>query len=1021
MKIWENYQLDHINRLEPRAHFSTFPTREKALLNQNKYTHAFKNLNGLWKFLLVDAPEYSPSKFYEPDFDTAEMADIKVPGNWQVQGYGKMHYSDLWYNFPINPPYVPTENPTGIYKRQFMIDENFKDKQIILRFCGVDSAFHVWVNGEEVGYSKGARNEAEFDITAFVQEDAANDLTVRVYQWSDGTYLEDQDMWWLSGIFRDVELLGVPYAGINDFKIIADLDDDYKNGLLDLSFTLRESKGQRIEVELMDSSGQQVLLQEITGEQRSLQAEIPNVAHWTAETPKLYQLLISVYEGENLVEVIPQKVGFRNIRLAGEVFLINGVAIKFKGVNRHDYNPRNGRVVSKEEIEEDIRLMKQFNINAVRTSHYPASSYLYDLCDEYGMYVIDETDLECHGFELTGKYDWISNDPEWETSYVSRMVRMIERDKNHPSIILWSLGNESAFGCNFVKMTEVAKKMDPTRLVHYEGDFEVEAADIYSTMYSWLEHPTKQPLMSTIIEKSKKPHILCEYGHAMGNGPGNLKEYQDLFYAHDKLQGGFIWEWFDHGIESYTEDGEKYYRYGGDFGDDPSNKDFCIDGMLMPDRTPSPSLYEYKKVIEPIQTTAIDLNRGEIELLSRFDFQDLQIFDLYYTIFEDETLIEDGTISLPSIPARKSLHLTLPYDLSFSVTPGASYFLNISYRLKATTSYAPKGYELASANFELPIKAEGIVVVPSGSLQVEKFETTLTITGANFSVMFDTVRGTLLKLVRDGQPILERGPKFTLWRAPISNDMEIIDEMKKQYFLHLEHEIVNSFDWQEDAQAVQITVKTINSTTNSAWHYKCIYHYTIYGNGEILFNLEGTPSGKIDTAPNMLPRLGISMHVNKDLNQVKYLGRGPRENYADSKEAGYLGVYDSTVEDMFTNYVVPQANGNRMDTRWAALNDDRGQGVFIASPEGVNFSTSYYEEADLDKAKHTCDLKERDYVVVNIDYKQNALGSYSCGQWQLEKYRATFEKFALSFRLTGFNTKEIDAVALSHEVLKESF
>ena len=969
----------------------------------------------------MDAPEYSPTGFFEPDFDTEIMADIKVPGNWQVQGYGKMHYSDLWYNFPINPPYVPTENPTGIYKRQFMIDESFKDKKILLRFCGVDSAFHVWVNGEEVGYSKGARNEAEFDISKFVHEDAANDLTVRVYQWSDGTYLEDQDMWWLSGIFRDVELLGVPYAGINDFKVIADLDDKYEKGLLDLSYTLREPKGQSVEVELIDSKGQQVLSQKITGDKSSLHAEIPNVAHWTAETPVLYQLLISVFEGDKLIEVIPQKVGFRSIRLAGEVFLVNGVAIKFKGVNRHDYNPRNGRVVSKEEIEKDILLMKRFNINAIRTSHYPASAYLYDLCDEYGMYVIDETDLECHGFELTGKYDWISDDPKWEMSYVSRMVRMIERDKNHPSIIFWSLGNESAFGTNFVKMTEVAKKMDPTRLVHYEGDFEVEAADIYSTMYSWLEHPTKQPLMETIIKESKKPHILCEYGHAMGNGPGNLKEYQDLFYAHDKLQGGFIWEWFDHGIESYTEAGEKYYRYGGDFGDDPSNKDFCIDGMLMPDRTPSPSLYEYKKVIEPIQTTAIDLNRGEIELLSRFDFQNLQIFDLYYTILEDQTLIEDGTISLPSIPARKSLQLTLPYVLNFSVKPGASYFLNISYRLKATTNYAPKGYELASANFELPIKTEGLAIVSSGSLQAEQFETTLTITGANFVVVFDTVRGMLLKLIRDGQTILERGPKFTLWRAPISNDMEIIDEMKKRDFLHLEHEIVSSFDWKESEQAVQVTVKTINSTTNSAWHYKCTYSYTIYGSGDILFNLEGTPSGKIDSAPAMLPRLGISMHVNKDLNQVKYLGRGPRENYVDSKEAGYLGVYDSTVADMFTNYVVPQANGNRMDTRWVALTDDRDQGIFIAEEEGFNFSTSYYEEFDLDNAKHTCDLKERDYVVVNIDYKQNALGSYSCGQWQLEKYRTTFEKFNLSFRLTGFNGKEIDAVALSHEVIQSIF
>ncbi|WP_251867467.1 beta-galactosidase subunit alpha [Enterococcus malodoratus] len=1018
MKIWENYQLDHINRLEPRAHFLTFPTKEKAALNENKYTHAFKNLNGIWKFLLLDAPEYSPSNFYAPDFNTEEMFDIKVPGNWQVQGYGKMHYSDLWYNFPINPPYVPTENPTGIYKRQFTVDESFKDKKVILRFCGVDSAFHVWVNGQEVGYSKGARNEAEFDITDLVQEDAANDLTVRVYQWSDGTYLEDQDMWWLSGIFRDVELLGVPYAGINDFTVVADLDDEYKNGLLDLSFKLREPKGQYVKVELTDPSGKQVVSQDVANGQNSLHLEIPDVARWTAETPKLYQLLISVYEAEKLIEVIPQKVGFRNIRLAGEVFLVNGVAIKLKGVNRHDYNPRNGRVVSKAEIEKDIILMKQFNINAVRTSHYPASYYLYELCDEYGMYVIDETDLECHGFELTGKYDWISNDPEWETAYVSRMIRMIERDKNHPSILFWSLGNESAFGCNFVKMTEIAKETDASRLVHYEGDFEVEAADVYSTMYTWLEHPTKKPLMETVIAESKKPHILCEYGHAMGNGPGNLKEYQDLFYAHDKLQGGFIWEWFDHGIESYTEEGEKYYRYGGDFGDDPSNKDFCIDGLLMPDRTPSPSLYEYKKVIEPILTTAIDLHKGEIKLLSRYDFQNLQIFDLYYSIVEDETIIEDGTLPLPSIPARESAKLKLPYHLDFAPKPGASYFLNLSYQLRDTTSYAPKGYELASANYELPLNTAGIKVDPRGKLQVKESETNVTILGSNFSVTFDTVRGTLKQLIRDGQTIIERGPKFTMWRAPISNDMEIIDEMKKEHFLHLEHEIVNSFEWKDRDQSVQIVVKTINSTTNSAWHYKCIYTYTICGSGDILFNLEGTPSGKIDTAPNMLPRLGVSMHVNKDLDQVKYLGRGPRENYADSKEAGYPGVYSSTVENMFTNYVVPQANGNRMDTRWAAFTDDRGQGLFASTTGSFNFSTSYYEERDLDAAKHTCDLTERDYVVVNIDYKQNALGSYSCGQWQLEKYRTTFEEFKLSFRLSAFNTKEANAISLSHEIIE---
>lgn len=599
MKIWENQQIDHVNRMPARAHFLTFPTRERAMLNSNRYTHAFKNLNGVWKFMFLDAPEYSPEGFYKSDFDTDTMDDITVPGNWQLQGYGKMHYSDLWYNFPINPPYVPTENPTGIYKRTFYVEESFRNRQIIIRFCGVDSAYHFWINGKEAGYSKGARIEAEFDITSLVKIGEVNDITVRVYQWSDGTYLEDQDMWWESGIFRDVELLGVPKDGIYDYTVTADLDDTYTKGVFSIKGVLRTLEEVRIHLELLDDKGISLLKDMTVSENEvfTYQTAIDHVRYWTAETPYLYKLLITVEKDGKTVEVIPQNVGFRNIRLNGETFLVNGVAIKFKGMNRHDYHPRNGRVVSREEIEQDIILMKQFNVNAIRTCHYPNSYYLYDLCDVYGMYLIDETDLECHGFELTGNYSWISDDPSWELAYVSRLVRMIERDKNHPSILMWSLGNESSTGCNFRKMADMAHQIDPTRLVHYEGDYDVEYADVYSTMYTWLENPKKPLLMKDIIENSRHPHILCEYCHAMGNGPGNLKEYQDLFYAHEKLQGGFIWEWFDHGIESYTEDGEKYYRYGGDYGDDPSNKDFCIDGMLMPDRTPSPGLYEYKNLL----------------------------------------------------------------------------------------------------------------------------------------------------------------------------------------------------------------------------------------------------------------------------------------------------------------------------------------------------------------------------------------------------------------------------------------
>lgn len=1003
MKTWENHQIDGINRMPARAHFLTFPSKEKALLNNNRYTHAFKNLNGVWKFMFLDAPEYSPEGFFNSDFDVTKMDDITVPGNWQLQGYGKMHYSDLWYNFPINPPYVPTENPTGIYKRTFFVEESYRDKKIIIRFCGVDSAYHLWINGKEVGYSKVARNESEFDITDLIRVGEENDVTVRVYQWSDGTYLEDQDMWWESGIFRDVELIGVPKDGINDYKVIADLDDEYKNGIFKVEAFLRTTKEVNVTFELVDAGENTVFTKTVVAKEGKacIDEVIADVNHWTAETPYLYKLFMTVEDDGQIVEVIPQNVGFRNIRLNGETFLVNGVAIKFKGVNRHDYSPQNGRVVSREEIEKDIILMKQFNINAIRTSHYPNSYYLYDLCDEYGMYLIAETDLECHGFELTGDYKWITDDPSWELAYVSRMTRMIERDKNHPAIIFWSLGNESAFGCNFRKMTDVAHEMDPTRLVHYEGDFDVESADVYSTMYTWIENPKKPYLMKDIIEKSKKPHVHCEYCHAMGNGPGNLKDYQDLVYAHDKLQGGFVWEWFDHGIESFTESGEKYYRYGGDFGDDPSNKDFCIDGLIMPDRTPSPGLYEYKKVIEPITTTAVDIQKGIINLLSRYDFANLDRFNLVYKVMEDDVILQTGFMAVPSIEARANKDITLPYDLSaIKVKPGAHYYVNISYQLREDTSYASSGHELATAQFELPLYKEGI-------LNVEKEHTTLHVKGANFSLDFNLVNGNLMNIVRDGMQVLSKGPRLTLWRAPISNDMEIIDKLKKVYFLHLEHEVVMNIDYHMEGNILKVEVDTINSTTNSAWHFKTKYVYTVCPSGDILIDVEGTPSGRVDLAPDMLPRIGVSMHLDKSMEHVRYFGMGPGENYADSKEAAQMGLYANTVDGLFTNYVIPQENGNHMGCKWVSMTNDRGMGLLASTEGDFNFSASWYEDKDLDDAKHTCDLVKRDYIVFNVDYKQNALGTNSCGQWQLDKYRAKFEDFKLSFRLTPFNNKEV--------------
>jgi evolved beta-galactosidase subunit alpha len=1022
MKLWENINIDGLNRMEPRASFLNFSSRSMAELGERRYTNNFKNLNGIWSFLFLEAPEYSPENFYKEDFNTEGWNKITVPGNWQLQGYGKMHYSDLWYNFPINPPYVPTENPTGIYKRKFSLDESWLGKRIVLKFNGIDSAYNLWINGQEVGYSKGARIQGEFDITNYVRG-GENQCVVRVYQWSDGTYLEDQDMWWLSGIFRDVELYSEPLLGIYDFKIETDLDEKYENGTLSIDFKFKDARDQVVQIELFDDN-KKLIFKDRLDIRNGLKFEkkIESPLKWSAEEPNLYSLMMTVYKGNELVQVIPQKVGFRKIELRGEVFTVNGVAIKLKGVNRHDYNPKNGRVVSREEIEEDIILMKKHNINALRTSHYPNSEWLYDLCDEYGLYVIDETDLECHGFELTGNYSWISDDSKWELAYINRIERMIERDKNHPCIIMWSLGNESSFGANFKSMAKRAKELDNTRLVHYEGDFNVREEDgpvseVYSTMYTWLEHDSKLK-MDDIISKVKKSHILCEYCHTMGNGPGALREYQDLFYKYDKLQGGFVWEWFDHGIYSVSDEGKIYYKYGGDFGDDPTNGNFCIDGLLMPDRSASPGLLEYKKVIEPVETKAVDLTKGIIEVINRYDFNNLNILELIYSIKEDNKLIESRRLPMPSIKGRESREIILPYTMEFPKTPGATYYLNISYVLKDNCKWAKIGHELATAQFKLPIEVEKVKIKPKGIIEVVKEHCTLKVIGEDFQVDFDLVKGNIIKAVRDGYYIIEEGPKLNFWRAPIDNDMYLLEDYKKKYFMHLGHEIVRSINYEVKDNVLHLKVETINGTTNSSWHYKSTYEYIVFGSGDILVKVSGTPSGDIENAPEMIPRIGVKLKVNKDLEMVKYKGRGPGESYPDTKEANLFGVYENTVDGLFTNYVKPQENGNRSDCSWVSLTNDRGMGIMAVAEGKFDFSASYYEDRDLEKAKHTIDLVKRDYVIFNIDYKQNGVGTNSCGQWQLEKYRCKFEDFNLSFGISLFNNKEVSEVALGREMLE---
>ncbi|TCZ81294.1 beta-galactosidase subunit alpha [Paenibacillus albiflavus] len=1025
MKLWENYTQSHLNRMKPRAFFHSFANKQPALMNEPAYTHHYKSLNGNWQFLFLLAPEYSPIGFEQVDYDTTSWDTINVPSNWQLEGYGKMQYSDLWYNYPINPPYVPTDNPTGIYKRNFTIGADWiADQQVILRFNGVDSAYQVWVNGHEVGYSKGARLLAEFDITPYVHT-GENDLTVRVFQWSDGTYLEDQDMWWLSGIFRDVELYTQPKTGIDDYSVVIDLNADYTIGKLQVTAVLRNAQADCIVgYELLDDKGRLIASGDaiVCTNQAIIEEFVDTPKLWTAETPNLYNLLLTFKQRDQILEVIPQKVGFRKIELQGATFTINGVAIKFKGVNRHDYHPITGRVVSREDMIKDIHLMKQHNINAIRTAHYPNSTWLYDLCDEYGMYVIDETDLECHGFELTENFNWISDDPAWELSYVERLERMLQRDKNHPSIIMWSLGNESGFGCNFRAMAKRTRELDPTRLVHYEGDREAEVTDVLSTMYSWLERlndsAAKKRTLHTIAETPTKPHILCEYAHAMGNGPGNLNEYQELFYAHDHLQGGFIWEWFDHGIQTIHEDRTVYYRYGGDFGDDPTNGNFCIDGLIMPDRTPSPSLLEYKKVIEPVHTHAVDLTKGMIRVESKYDFSSLDHLDLLYSIVHDEEILHTGRACLNGIAARTSKDIQLDYQLDWEPEQGTDYYLNISYVLNRSYKWAQRGHELATGQFSLPIDTEPVYIEPKGSLVMTQKHCELIVQGDEFEIIFDTVKGSMKSWKRHGKLVIEKGPALQFWRAPIDNDMYIVQDYKQTTFMHLMHEVVEQMSFEQLTDHVYVRVETMNGATNAAWYYRSVYEYRIYPNGDVLLDVKGDPSGLVNLAPAMLPRIGVKLHINKDCENGKWYGRGPRETYADSKQAGLFGVYEQTVDGMFTNYVVPQENGNHTDTRWVRLTDRYGVGVMAAGYPSMDFSAMYYEAEDLDAAKHTIDLKKRDYIVLNLDAKQNGLGSNSCGQNQLDKYRCKFEPFHLKVKLSVYTNKEISDVRKAKETIK---
>lgn len=1022
---WENHKQLHRNRLPARCAFIPFEDEALALTYDRTRSPAFRLLNGVWKFHYAPTPAHAPADFHEETFDARHWDDLPVPSCWQMHGYGKPHYSNVVYPFPVVPPLVPTENPTGSYRRTFVLPREWQGRRITLHFEGVDSAFHVWVNGKEVGFSKGSRIPAQFDITDFVRA-GSNVLAVRVYQWSDGSYLEDQDMWWLSGIFRDVYLTAAPQTHIYDYSVRTLLDEHYADADLQVGLRIHHAGASaasaRVELKLLDAERRPVdgaaaaaAIALRAGEQARTEFSLPvtNPRKWSAEDPYLYHLLIRLTdENGQTLQAVASRVGFRSVELKDGNLLVNGVPVMFKGVNRHDHHPDLGRTVPLDWMRKDVLLMKRHNINAVRTSHYPNDPRFYDLCDEYGLYVIDEADLECHGFHRTERPNRLSDDPDWQEAYLDRLERMVERDKNHPSVILWSLGNESFYGRNHAAMYKWAKEHDPTRLVHYEGDREAATADVFSSMYT----PVEQMNELGRRDDLGKPHIMCEYAHAMGNGPGGLKEYWDTFYAHKRLQGGFVWEWVDHGIRQQTPDGKTYFAYGGDFGDHPNDAHFVIDGLVNPDRVPSPGLLELKKALEPVLVEAVDLAAGRIKVTNRYDFQTLDHLAFAWNVSANGKVLQSGRLDLRGIAPGASQEIAIAYALPHLPEPGADYWLNVSFLLAADTSWAEAGHEVAWAQFELPHKGERAAhaseAAAADPVLVTENGAMLEVRGNDFEVAFDRTYGLIVSWKHAGTELLREGPRLDLWRAPTDNDLRPLGDWRtsiandnratviwKNYGLHwLQHRVMD-VGWaaRDQGTAVAITCRVRVAPPILDWAVDCLYTYTIAGNGDIAIEVKGTVEGP---GPETFPRIGLRMALPNDFDQAVWYGRGPGESYSDTKLAGRFGVYRKTVGELFTDYIVPQENGNRADTRWLALTNAHGNGLRAVGMPQFDFTARRFTSEDLEKAQHTCELKERDRIYLHLDLAQNGIGSASCGPDVLSQYRLKAEDFRFRVRLS---------------------
>ncbi|MFQ7230160.1 glycoside hydrolase family 2 TIM barrel-domain containing protein [Blautia wexlerae] len=1005
-RYYEDLSVLHENTMPARAYFIPASKRMDNLVEHREESDRMQLLNGTWKFQYFNSIYDVQEPFFEKDYDTENFDEIQVPSVWQMAGYDTHQYTNIRYPFPFDPPYVPQDIPCGTYAHTFVYHKDENAPKAFLNFEGVDSCFYVWINGSYVGYSQVSHMTSEFDITDLLR-DGENSIAVLVMKWCDGSYLEDQDKFRMSGIFRDVYILKRPKQAISDYHIKTRIEDMLAKVEIEMKFY----SPLNVKISIEDRNGAVVALGSIAEEGTAV-LEIASPELWNTENPYLYKLIL---ETEN--EVIVDHIALRKIEIKDQVIYLNGQKIKFRGVNRHDSDPVTGFTISLEQLTTDLTLMKQHNFNAIRSSHYPNAPFFYEMCDKYGFMVIDEADIEAHGpFMIYRKEDtdynrfkrWnemIADDPAWEEAIVDRVKLMVERDKNRFCIVIWSMGNESAYGCNFEKALEWTKNFDPERITQYESaryrnydeTYDYSNLDVYSRMY-----PALSEIQEYLDKDGSKPFLLVEYCHSMGNGPGDFEDYFQMIQDNDKMCGGFVWEWCDHAIAHGTaENGKTIYAYGGDHGEEIHDGNFCMDGLVYPDRTVHTGLLEYKNVYRPARVISYDKESGELVLHNYMDFDNLKDYvKISYELTQDGLLIGKGKLAEVSVVP----HGEGKTNLQVNVPENGKCYLKLTYHLKKEMPLLEEDYILGFDEIEVSQKDAKCQLaekwfektVTDSELQVSEDDTQIHIKGREFAYTIDRRTALFTEMKFAGREYLNHPMELNIWRAPTDNDMYIKSEWKKAYYdkaytRAYTTEVVQGKHGVKITSHASVVAETVQKILDVTITWK------IEAAGKIDADIAVT---KDDEFPD-LPRFGVRMFLDKKLSAARYFGMGPQESYCDKHQAASHGLYHANVDDLHEDYIRPQENGSHYDCEYVELNNSR-YGIVVSAENAFSFNASYYTQEELEKKTHNYELTESDSVVFCVDYALNGIGSNSCGPVVLDQYRFDDVLFRFQFTLIPY-------------------